>query len=220
MKICVVGDCEINNCKALPVCDVALFPFKALGVVDYERELSGGSEKFEELARLSKACKCGIICGCETVSRAFKRKSAAATDRGKLLGISDMLCVLDGEDYKSGAQLGVFAMGGYKVGVCIGNDLMFPENVKSMSLCGCNLIAVLLDGCESNMPVNIIRTYAYLYGVPIVMSAGKLAYFADITGAIASSNQKITLFEADPKNSYRLVTTRRKGLFQDYTTDF
>jgi predicted amidohydrolase len=155
-----------------------------------------------------------------TDSRGLKRKSAAATDRGKLLGICDMLSVLDAEDYKSGAQLGMFFMGGYKVGVCIENDLMFPEYIKAMSLCGCNLIAVLFDGITDNMPANIIRTYAYLYGVPIVMCGGKVAYFADISGAIASSNQKITMFEIDPKNCYRIVTTRRKGLWQDYSTDF
>lgn len=219
MKICVIPDVALSG-RPLPACDVALFGFRALGDVDYESELSGKTEKFGALTRLSKLSACGVLCGCSTDSRGLKRKSVAVADRGKLLGISDMLHVIDGDDYKSGAGLGVYRIGGYKVGLCIENDLYFPENIKALSLCGCNLVAAMMENVTDHIPMLLIRSYAYLYGVPIVMCAGKCAYFADITGAIAGSNQKITAFVTDPKNCYRLVTTRRRGLapspYDDY----
>jgi predicted amidohydrolase len=197
-----------------------MFPFNSMGEVYYESELCGKTEKCENLARLSKQGNCGVMCGCVTDSRGLKRKSVAVADRGKILGITDMLNVLDGEEYKSGASLGVFNVGGYKVGVCIENDLYFPDIIKSLSLLGCNIVAVFSENLNDNIPPLLIRTYAYLYGVPIIMCAGKLAYFADITGEVASSCQKVSLFETDPKNYYRIVSSRRRGMFNDFMHDY
>lgn len=220
MKICVAAEGDFKNAESLPECDLAVFGFNALGCVDYERELAGKSEKFEALARLSRSAKCGVVCGCFTDSRGLRRKSAAVADRGRLLGISDMLHTFDGDGYKSGANLGVYTVGGFKVGVCVENDLYFPENIKALALCGCNLVSVLMEEVNDGMPPLLVRAYAYLYGLPAVMCAGKLSYFADITGEMASSNQKVTLFETCPRNCYRLVTTRRRGLWDDPPSDY
>ncbi|MCM1438651.1 MAG: hypothetical protein NC131_05500 [Roseburia sp.] len=220
MKICVVTDKRKQISVRLPACDVALFGFGALGLVDYESELQGKSEKLEQAAKLSHAARCGVLCGCVTDSRGLMRKSVAVASGGKLLGISDMLNVLDGEGYKSGAGLGVYTVGGYKVGLCIDNDLYFPETVKACSVCGCNLIAVHAEEVSDQIPPLLIRAYAYLYGIPVVLCAGGTAYFADINGVLASSNQDIAVFETSPKNCYRLVTSRRRGLFSPEVEDF
>lgn len=220
MKICVVTESRNQFAVKLPPCDIALMGFSALGLVDYESELSGKSEKFENMAKFSKAARCGLLCGCLTDSHGLIRKSVAAAQCGKLLGICDMLHVLDGEEYKSGANLGVYTMGGYKVGLCIENDLYFPECIKSLAMFGCNLIAVHCEQMSDPQIPLLIRAYAYLYGIPVVLSAGGVAYFADITGVIASSNQEVAVFETSPKNCYRLVTARRRGIFVDASADF
>lgn len=219
MKICVVCGGKVKN-VCLPECDLAVFSSDVLGDVDYEKELSGKTDKFEDVARLSKAEKCGVFCGCLTDSRGLKRKSVVVADGGKLLGITDMLHVLDGEDVKSGAGIGVYQTGGYKMGVLVGNDIFFPETVKAMSLCACNMLCVYMDETLDAMPCVLIRAYAYLYGMPVVLVSPKCAYFADITGAIASSNQEITVFETDPKNCYRVVTSRRRGLWSERDVDY
>lgn len=220
MKICVVTDKRKQTSVRLPQCDVALFGFGALGLVDYECELDGTSDKLEQASKLSRAAKCGVLCGCITNSRGLLRKSVAVASGGKLLGISDMLNVLDGEDYKSGAGLGIYTVGGYKVGLCIDNDLNFPECIKTCAVCGCNLIAVHAEEVADGIPPLLIRAYAYLYGMPVVLCAGGTAYFADINGVLASSNQEVAVFETSPKNCYRLVTTRRRGLFAPQVDDF
>ncbi|MDE6076053.1 MAG: hypothetical protein K2G26_06420 [Clostridia bacterium] len=220
MKICVVTDRRKQLSVRLPPCDVVLFGFGTLGLVDYESELNGKTEKFETAAKLSHAAHCGVLCGCITDSRGLMRKSVAVASNGKLLGISDMLNVLDGEEYKSGANVGVYTIGGYKVGVCIDNDLYFPDCVKACAMCGCNLLVVHAEDVTDGIAPLLIRAYAYLYGMPVVLCAGSTAFFADISGVIASSNQDIAVFETSPKNCYRKVTSRVRGLFSDSTADF
>ena len=212
MKICVFPRSKSDPPPHIPDCDVALFGFSALGEVDYESELSGKTDKFGQMARLSYSSKCALLCGCMTDSRGLKRRSVAAADRGKLLGISDMLHVIDGDEVRCGAGLGIYRLGGYTVGVIVDSDLYFPEVIKSLSECGCNLVVAVMQEVSDEMPPLLIRSYAYLYGVPIVMISSRAAYFADISGVIATSNQSVCTFETVPKNGYRLVTSRRRGL--------
>jgi predicted amidohydrolase len=219
MKICVLTS-PIKDTACLPECDLLVMGYACMGEVNYESELNGTSDKFGAVTRLSKVANCGVLCGCRTDSRGLKRKSVAVADRGKLCGIADMLHVFDGEQFKSGAYLGNYPVNGYRVGLCIENDLFFPENLKALSLVGCNLIVVFAESVSDNLPPLLIRAYAYLYGLPIVMLGGKVAYFADISGGIACSAQKISLFEVESKNNYRLVSLRQRGLFNDFSTDY
>lgn len=220
MIFCVVNEGKVGEVERLPECDVALFGFSCMGDVDYESELKGESDKFEDAAKLSKTANCGLLCACRTVSRGLKRKSVAVSDRGKLLGISDMNHVLDGEEYKSGASFGFYTVNGCKVGICIENDLLFPETFKCLTSCGCNVIVAVLEGIKDTLPPLLIRAYAYLYGVPIIMCAGKTAYFADISGAIASSPQNNALFDVVPESRYHVVATRVRGITRDEKPDY
>ena len=219
MVFCVVSEGKPGEIP-LPACDFAVYGFESLGEVDYEKELKGETEKFGEAARLSEKFSCGVLCACKTLSRSFLRKSVAVADRGKLLGISDMNHVLDGENFKSGAGLGLYRAGGCKVGICVDNDLLFPDTFKALSLCGCNVIVAFLEEIRDVIPPLLIRAYAYLYGLPVIMCAGKTAYFADVSGAIATSAQKINLFEVSPQNKYHLVTTRARGITNNLRRDF
>lgn len=220
MIFCVVTEGGADETTSLPECDVALFGFSGLGEVDYERELKGDSDKFDRAARLSKNASCGLVCACTTNSRGLVRKSVAVSDRGRLLGISDMNHVIDGEAYKSGSSLGFYKLNGCKIGLCIENDLLFPDVVKSLTMCGCSVIVAVMEELKDGVPPLLIRSYSYLYGVPVVMCAGKTAYFADMSGAIATSTQRVTLFEVSPKNRYHVVTTRLKGITSESPEDF
>lgn len=220
MIICVAADKTVREVKSLPCCDLAVFGFKGLGEVDYESELKGATDKFEDAARLSKSANCGVLCGCRTSSRGLLRKSAAVADRGRLLGISDMNHVIDGEDFKSGSGMGFYTVGGCKIGLCIENDLLFPDGVKALSMCGCNLIVAFMEELKDTLPPLVIRAYSYLYGIPIIMSAGNMAYFSEVSGEIAASRQPFSLFEVNPRNRYHVVTTRTKGMYADARQDY
>ena len=215
MKVCVVT----SGAARLPECDVALFGFERLGAVDYESELSGKSEKFEEVARLSRAADCGVVCGCITSSRGAVRKSAAAACSGKLLGISDMCRVFGDEEYKSGASLGLYMLGGCRAGVLIENDIYFPECMRSLAACGCSVVLFLSEGLRPVHSV-LMRAYAYLYGVPVIGCAGRTALFAETSGGLATSNLPLTLFETSRVPCWRTVASRMRGAAEDDDADF
>ncbi|MGN0806738.1 MAG: hypothetical protein ACI4MC_06830 [Candidatus Coproplasma sp.] len=220
MKVCVITQRNGGFSLPLPQCDIALFGFSTLGGVDFGDEIDGKSSKLQTMAAYSAKCGCGVLCGCITDSRGLKRKSVAVASEGRLLGITDMLYVLDGEEFKSGAAAGIYTLHGYKVGLCIDNDLLFPEHIGRLSACGCNLVCVHREDLSDAMSPQLIRSYAYVYGVPIVMVAGSVAFFADITGVIATSNRPVSLFETTLKNCYRVVSPRRRGLFDECGADF
>ncbi len=219
MKICVAPRLSGESAR-LPECDVALIGFDYIGDVDFESELKGKSDKLGAFARLTRRFGCAAVCGCRTDSRGIRRKSAAVAEGGKLLGITDMLHVEGGENFKSGAYLGLYKLGGYKVGLCIENDLHFTENIKSLSMCGCNLPMFITESCRGGMPPLLARAYAYLYGMPVVMCAGGCAFFADISGSVISSVAPATIFIARPQNNYRVVSTRERGAFAGDRCDY
>ena len=106
------------------------------------------------------------------------------------------------------------------MGICIENDLLFPDGLKALSMCGCNLIVAFMEELKDGLPPLLIRAYSYLYGIPIVLCAGNMAYFSEVSGAIATSAQPVSLFDISPKNRYHVVTTRTKGLFTDTREDY
>ena len=77
-----------------------------------------------------------------------------------------------------------------------------------------------MEELTTNMPPLLIRAYSYLYGIPIVMCAGNMAYFSEISGALASSSQHFSLFDINMQNSYHLVTTRSKGIYSENREDY
>ncbi len=220
MKITVFPRGVIGKTTHIPPCELALFGYGFLGEVDYESELSGKTARFEEVARLSAAAGCGLLCGCTTDSRGLKRRSVAVADRGRLVGIADMRHVFDGDSVRCGCGLGVYRVGGYSVGIIADSDLYFPEDVAALSLMGCNVVAAVLREVSDEIPPLLVRSYAYLYGVPIVLVCSGAAYFADVSGVIASSNQNVCTFETTPRNYNRLVTTRRRGLYEGVRDDY
>lgn len=219
MKICVIPCPRAANMPpSIPECDVALIGFGYIGDVDYSSELSGKSDKLGGFARLTHGGRAAVG-GCRTDSRGLRRKSAAVAEGGRLLGITDMLHVEGGEDYKSGTYLGLYKLGDYKVGLCIENDIHYPENVKSLSLCGCNVLLCLAENCHAMFPL-LTRAYAYLYGMPVAMCAGNCACFSDISGNIFTSLAPFTIFNTQPRNNYRVVSTRERGALCDDSADY
>lgn len=220
MKVCVVTQRQSPLNIPLPAADIAMFDFWSLGRVDFAAEISAKSNKLQAVAQNSLKQGCACLCGCITNSRGLIRKSVVVADGGKLLGITDMSYVLDGEEYKGGGVAGVYALHGYRVGVCVQNDLMFPEFIKIFSQLGCNILCVHSDNLLDGALPQLTRSYAYLYGLPIVTAANGVAFFADGNGVLACTNRPIALFECGTKSSYRAVTVKHRGLAENAKADF
>ncbi len=211
MTVCVCVENILTNPK-LPECDLAVFPFCAVGQVDYSLEIDGKSDTFSSATHLSERIKGGVICACKTIHSSLISKSAMIADCGRMLAICDMNAVFSDEIYKAGSGLALYTLKGYKVGICIDNDIYFPETLRALTSCGASLIVVVCEQLIDSMLPTICRTYAYLFGVPFLLVAGRRSFFIDILGEVASSKANTCVYEGQLKNNYRLVTTRLKGV--------
>lgn len=196
--------------------DVLLFGFEGLGEVSYEKELKGESNYFEEVAKLSKREQNVVVCGCVTDTRGHKRKSAIVAENGRLIGVSDMLNVID-EEVGSGASLKIYDTKIGKMGLTVEGDLHFPDGVRSLALCGCDFI-VCPFGRVDEMQSVLLRAYAYCYGIPIFFCGIGYCMLAEPSGRIAFASPHSPVYTAfENVREYHVIETRRRGSFRSST---
>lgn len=192
--------------------DICVFGFHGKPQVSYERELKGETKFFEAAARLSKKMQNLVVCGCITDTCGHKRKSALVAECGKLLGVSDALHAIDGE-VGSGAALRVYQTKMGKMGVAVAEDLLFPEVVRSLVLCGSDFI-VCPYGKVGQMQGVLLRASAYTNGVPILFCGDGYCMLAESSGELAfASPVSPSFIRLKKQKEYHLVETRRRGVW-------
>ena len=213
MKIAFVTECDYYlDGEALGGCDLVLFPFYTGGVVSYNKEIKGVTNFFRTLTNLSKRLKSTVIAGVDTDSYGIVRHSAAAIDGGKLLGISDMTTAYENEKYVGGGTLRVYDTRAGKIGVAVGWDALSSDCVKTLALCGADVIVNIADTVLGGITGVSSRAKAYEFGVPIAVCAYKNAMLCGTNGEmIFSSPQKISVATVRTEKDYHLVTLRRRG---------
>lgn len=217
MRICFVSREGIyTRIKELEGVDADLIigGFKSLGEVSYERELREETNYFEQVADVSRQTGAVVVCGCVTDTKGFQRKSAVVAENGRLLGVSDMLHVVDGE-LNSGAALKVYDTKAGRLGVLVAEDLCFPDTVKALSLCGSDLIVCPYGLVENGVESVLIRAHAFCYGVPVCLCGIGYSAIGGVDGALAfASPVSPTIAEVEGIKEYHLVETRRRGLYR------
>ena len=202
-------------------CDLLVFSFEGLGEVDYRRELSGETSQLEDLAILSREAGCTVISGCCTDSRGVRRKSAAVAEKGKILGVADMLHVTDPSDFKGGAHLKIYETSAGKIGVCVGEDLFFPSVCESLALFDADVIVSVFGAEEDFVPQLMARACAFCSGVNVCMCASGAAQIASPDGEMRMrAAKRICDFEFSPAREYRLTTVRTRGLARGKREDY
>jgi predicted amidohydrolase len=223
MRICFVSRDSIYTQQKDLVeaeADLIVGGFKSVGEVSYERELKEETDYFERLALLSKTTNSVVICGCITDTKGFKRKSAVVAENGRLLGVSDMLNVVDG-DGNSGAALKVYDTKAGKIGVVVGEDLYFPELLRTLAVCGCDIITCITDQPPRPVEGILLRAAAFSYGVPVCLCGKGYSLIADESGAQAFSSPKSPVeYSFENKRAYHLVETRVRGFYRPDEKDF
>ncbi len=213
MKIAFFTQCDYD---ALPMgCDVAVFPFFQGEAVSYNKEIKGITTFFRRLTELSKSRKTAIIAGADTDSYGSVRHSAAVCDGGKLLGISDMTIVSEGERYIGGGGLRVYDTHAGKIGVAVGRDIISSECVRSLAACGADVIVNVMDEItDPCIPINA-RAKAYEFGVPVAACCKNLAFLATADGEMAFLSPDImTLATLDTGRDYHTITVRKRGKYR------
>jgi len=194
--------------------DLFVFGFQGLEAVSYERELKGETGYFEELARLSKERNAAVVCGFITDTRGLKRKSVLVAENGRILGVSDMLNVIDGE-WNAGACARVFETKKGRMGVVVAEDLYFFEVVKALCVAGCDFIVCPFGQGAGAIELVMLRANAFSFGVPILFCAKGYAVSVGISGEVEFSSPKSPVcFPFETLKNYHLIETRQRGFFK------
>jgi len=225
MRICFVGSGTLRGFREeyenaneeigqdTKKADLFIFGFGGMGEVNYEKELKGETNYFEDAALLSKTGKTIVVCGCITDTRGHKRKSVLVAENGRLSGVSDMLNVIDGE-LASGAALRVYDTNAGRMGVIVAEDLNFPDVVKSLAVCGSDFIVCPFGRLRDSLQSVLLRASAYCYGVPIFFCADGYCMIADASGNVAFASPHSPVYaEFENVKEYHLIETRRRGFY-------
>ena len=215
MDVCFVSRGKVGDFyeHAYEKADVILFGFQAMEEVSYESELKGESTYFEEIARLSRQTSSIVVCGCVTDAKGHKRKSAVVAENGRILGVSDMLNVIDGE-VGSGANLRIYDTKLGKIGVLVAEDLYFPDAISAFALCGAEYILCTygeLNGVETIL----CRSSAFYYGLPVALCGSGYSAVAEPSGELSFSTPRSPcIARIENAKEYHLVETRRRGFYK------
>lgn len=211
MRICFVTKGGLDAVGEEAGADIVCYPLSALGEVSYERELKGETSLFEAVAMRSKALRCTVVGGCYTDARGIRRKSAVVAERGRLLGVSDLVNRIDGSAFGAGAGVKVYETAAGRLGVVVGEDLYFPKVIETLTLSGADAVLCLFEELSEGLELTLIRAHAFFYGLPVALCAFGYAAVADPEGRLFFASPapvgRVTL----PKDrEYRLIETRRR----------
>lgn len=201
--------------------DLLVFGFNGLGLVSYKKELGGETEYFQDLAKLSRQLACVVVCGCDTDTYGVFRHSAVIADRGKILGVSDMAHSLDESEFVPGCGFRVYDTGAGKIGLIVAEDLYFPEVPRVLALCDADLIVCLLKKLDGHMPQIMLRAGAFANGVPMALCAKGYATVSNVKGEVLlASSADIIKAKIDIEKDYHLISSRRRGLYRDFSSGY
>lgn len=211
MRICFVTKGGLDAVGEEAGADIVCYPLSALGEVSYERELKGETSLFEAVAMRSKALRCTVVGGCYTDARGIRRKSAVVAERGRLLGVSDLVNRIDGSAFGAGAGVKVYETAAGRLGVVVGEDLYFPKVVETLSLSGADAVLCLFEELSEGLELTLIRAHAFFYGLPVALCAFGYAAVADPEGRLFFASPAAVGRVTLPKErEYRLIETRRR----------
>ena len=211
MRICFVTKGGLDAVGEEAGADIVCYPLSALGEVSYERELKGETSLFEAVAMRSKMLRCTVVGGCYTDARGIRRKSAVVAERGRLLGVSDLVNRIDGSAFGAGAGVKVYETAAGRLGVVVGEDLYFPKVVETLSLSGADAVLCLFEELSEGLELTLIRAHAFFYGLPVALCAFGYAAVADSEGRLFfASPAPVGRVTLPKEREYRLIETRRR----------
>ena len=211
MRICFVTKGGLDAVGEEAGADIVCYPLSALGEVSYECELKGETSLFEAVAMRSKMLRCTVVGGCYTDARGIRRKSAVVAERGRLLGVSDLVNRIDGSAFGAGAGVKVYETAAGRLGVVVGEDLYFPKVVETLSLSGADAVLCLFEELSEGLELTLIRAHAFFYGLPVALCAFGYAAVADPEGRLFfASPAPVGRLTLPKEREYRLIETRRR----------
>lgn len=194
--------------------DLIFFPLFDDVTVSYERELKGETAYFEDVALLSKACGCTVVCGYNTSTRGIVRSSAVVAENGRILGVSDALSSIDGTR-NCGAFLKVYETGAGRIGVAVAEDAYFPEVLRTLAACGSDFVLCPFSRRADGAENVVLRAAAFTYGTPVCLCSYGYAFAAGADGETAfASPMPVSFYDMEKNGEFHLIEWRQRGFFK------
>lgn len=221
MKVCFVSKGTLNSVwqeslDKISGKDLVVFGFNGLGLVSYKKELSGETEYFQDLAKLSKQISSVVICGLDTDTYGTYRHSGVIADNGKILGVVDMTHFIDESEFVAGGGLKVYDTSVGKIGILIGDDLLFFETSHILSVCDADVIICIMKKIDNFMPQIMLRALSYSNGVAMSLVSKNYCLSSNIHGEIICASS-LDIVDTDVKieKDYHLISTKKRGFIRD-----
>ena len=178
--------------------------------VKYKTELSGESAELKLLAKRSEKSNAVIISAFDTDNYGILRHSAGVFDKGKLLGISDMSVSYADSPYMPGTSGGIYETEFGKIAVAVGDDFYSYELLRAYAVCGVKATFALKRESPAPMDEIVLRAYAYLLGMPMVLVSGGKILYSDFKGRIKLSAERYAETEILTVNDYFLSVSKTR----------
>ena len=190
-----------------PDCDVLLTGFNTRERIRYGKELSGDTTILKDIAALSEKYALTVISAFDTDNYGIIRHSACVFDKGRLLGISDMTTAYEDSPYMPGGSGKLFDCSAGKIGICVGDDIYQYDLIRSFAVCGADAVVSVRREKPKEIDGVLLRAYAYLTGLPILMLADKKCVAADVKGELTQSSSD-GVYDIEPLSDYVMKITR------------
>lgn len=216
-----ISDFILNDLTKMRNPDVLVFSNKIVDRLDLVQEMDGKTNVFYELCKLSETLNCVLIIGCDTEILGILHKSAIVIDCGTLMGVSDMAHILDDSKYNSGGCFRVYDTSKGKIGIIVGEDILFPEVPRILALCDSEVIISLFGKIYNTIPQVMMRAASYSNGVNICMAAEGYVQISDIRGEIVCAlDAKILEYSLEIIKDFHLIQARRRGFYREIYSSF
>lgn len=182
--------------------------------VDLVSELNGGTVTLKRLALWSKSKSLLIIAGINATIDDDTYCSAVVIDSGSILGISDMTHVLSG-DYRPGNSLRLYNTSQGIIGVIVGDDIFFPECVRSLVLGGAVMLVYLANKHCTRKAMISSAAASMLNGVYCVAQTRDKTTIFDCYGKmIIRSADDIVRENVEPEVNDLFLSSRREEVYR------
>ena len=218
MEVCFITNSTLTNIEEQKLGEIkdselVIFGFNGLGLVSYKKELSGETEYFQDLAKFSKQISSVVICGCDTDTYGVFRHSAVVADKGRILGVTDMMNQIGESEYVAGGAVKVYETSVGKIGIIIAEDLYFPKVSEILAVCDADFIVCIFHHIDGQMPQIVLRSSAFINGLPMSLIAKSYALISDEKGSVTMASSSDLVFATIKKEkNYTLITTRKRGI--------
>lgn len=226
MDICLVTEYSLNHVwqndlASISDSDLVVFSFNGLGLVSYKKELNGETEYFQDVAKLSKQLDCVIICGCDTDIYGVFRHSAVIADKGKILGVTDMVHSIDESEYVAGGSFRVYDTSSGKIGIIVAEDLFFPESTRILTLCDADIVVCVFKKVSGAMPLVMLRANSFANGVVSALCSQNYSAVSDVRGnVLLAGSSGVIKRKVKVEKDYHLISSRRRGLYREFNSGY